>query len=282
MSPARSVTPTLWDRLVAMGDRPDDDEEERTRHRLLLFAGTLMSGGGLLWGSISVYGGLWEQSLVPYGYVVVTALNFLAFALWKNFRVARLVQVGASILLPFLFQWVLGGFKPSGSMMIWGLMGLVGSISFEEAALSFRWLALFLALTVVSAILEAGSFLVVPEGLGGHLLSTVFFGLNFAVVPTVVFGLALYFARSRALAIQNLAQTNAALAVSKREAEEASERADAANEAKGRFLAVVSHEIRTPTSARAPCTRRRRSCERSSSAGRRSRPRRSSRSSTGS
>jgi two-component system, sensor histidine kinase and response regulator len=43
-----------------------------------------------------------------------------------------------------------------------------------------------------------------------------------------------------------LAHTASALAVSKREAEEASERADAANEAKGRFLAVVSHEIRTP------------------------------------
>ncbi len=237
---------TFWGRVAAIGDRPGDDREERTKHRLMLFAGTLMSGGGLLWGSISVYGGLWEQSLVPYGYVVVTALNFATFALWKNFRFARLVQVGASILLPFLFQWVLGGFGPSGSMMLWGMVGLVGSLSFEEMGTSFRWIGLFLVLVVISAVLEARSVLVVPAGLGSHRLSVIFFGLNFTVVPSVVFGLALYFARSRGAAILSLAKTNAQLAVSKREAEEASQRADAANEAKGRFLAVVSHEIRTP------------------------------------
>lgn len=237
---------TFRDRIVAIGDRPGDDAEERAKHRLLLFAGTLMSGGGILWGSISAYGGLWEQSLVPYGYVVVTALNFAALAVWKNFRLARLVQVGASILLPFLFQWVLGGFGPSGSMMLWGMVGLIGSLSFEEVGASFRWIILFLVLAVVSAVLEARAVLVVPAGLGGHRLSVIFFGLNFTVVPSVVFGLALYFARSRAAAISSLAKTNAQLAVSKREAEEASQRADAANEAKGRFLAVVSHEIRTP------------------------------------
>jgi two-component system sensor histidine kinase/response regulator len=237
---------TFWQRLQAIADRPQDNAEERAKHRLLLFAGTLMSGGGMLWGSISAYGGLWEQSLVPYGYVVVTALNFVALALWKNFRLARLVQVGASILLPFLFQWVLGGFGPSGSMMLWGMVGLIGSLSFEEVGTSFRWIILFLVLVVVSAVLEARSVLVVPAGLGGHQLSVIFFALNFTVVPSVVFGLALYFARSREAAIQTLAKTNAQLAVSKREAEEASKRADAANEAKGRFLAVVSHEIRTP------------------------------------
>ncbi len=235
-----------WTGYMSMADRPGDDDQRLLEHRFLILAGTLMSGGGVLWGTISVFGGLFSQSLVPYGYVVVTVFNFLALAKWKNFAIARRVQIAASILLPFMFQWALGGFAASGGMMYWGMVGLVGSLSFDDTKTSMKLLLLFIILTVVSAALDAYSVLHVPAALGGRQLSALFIGLNFVVVSSMVFFLTLFFVQSRHEAIRSLKTKNTELAVSTRAAEEATRRADAANEARGRFLAVVSHEMRTP------------------------------------
>ena len=71
-------------RLGAIGDRPEDDESERLRHRLLVFMGVLMSVGGLLWGSLAMWFGLWMAACIPYAYVVITALNLLAFRATKR------------------------------------------------------------------------------------------------------------------------------------------------------------------------------------------------------
>ena len=38
--------------FAALGDRPGDGDEARQQHRLLIAMGTLMSGGGLLWGAL--------------------------------------------------------------------------------------------------------------------------------------------------------------------------------------------------------------------------------------
>ena len=104
-------------RLGAIADKPGDDDEQRLRHRLLIFGGLAMSGGGLLWGTLSVVFGLVLEAIVPYAYVVLTAVNLLVLKTTKRFGPARIVQIGASLLLPFAFQWALGGFMTSGAMM---------------------------------------------------------------------------------------------------------------------------------------------------------------------
>ena len=86
--------------------------------------------------------------------MLLTIINFLFFARSKNFQLARTIQVLISLLLPFFFQWSLGGFIVSGAVMLWAMLALAAAFTFQSAWLNVRWLAAFLALTVVSGIVE--------------------------------------------------------------------------------------------------------------------------------
>jgi len=109
-----------------------------------------MSCGGLLWGSIALYYGLTYQSFIPFRYAALRGLNMLYFKFSSNFKVVRLFQVFISLMLPFLFQASLGGFAASGFIMLWSVLALVASLSFEKFATSSIWLLLFIAGTLVS------------------------------------------------------------------------------------------------------------------------------------
>lgn len=104
--------------LSSIADQAHHTPEEKQRHRFLIYMGVLMSFGGILWGTITVLGGIYYQSLIPYGYFCITILNFIYLYNTKNFPTARFVQVLISLLLPFLLQWSLGGFVASGGVMI--------------------------------------------------------------------------------------------------------------------------------------------------------------------
>ena len=79
MSEAPNPTQSWVMRLGAIGDRPGDSDAERLKHRLLVFMGVLMSGGGILWGSIAASQHLFLPAIIPYGYTVATAFNLTYF-----------------------------------------------------------------------------------------------------------------------------------------------------------------------------------------------------------
>jgi class 3 adenylate cyclase len=182
---------SLLKTLLRIGDRPDDPDNVMLMHHFLVTMGIFMSFGGLIWGSISLSYGLLLQSLIPYSYTLLTILNFYLFKRNKNFQLTRFFQVLISLLLPFLFQWSLGGFVVSGAVMLWAMLALAASFTFQSAWLNVRWLAAFLALTVVSGVLEPylKAFAIqVPN----HV-TTLFFVLNIFVISSIVFGLNIFF-----------------------------------------------------------------------------------------
>ena len=195
-------------RLGAIGDRPEDDESERLRHRLLVFMGVLMSVGGLLWGSLAMWFGLWMAACIPYAYVVITALNLLAFRATKRFSATRTVQVLASLLLPFLFQWSLGGFESSGAVMLWAMLALVGSLTFSKANDAIGWIVVYAILTAASGLLEPvvhDHFSVDPA----PVVRTTFFVINVVTISSIVFGLTIYILFSRESTQRALTDANA-------------------------------------------------------------------------
>jgi signal transduction histidine kinase len=195
------------DRLLAsiqrIGAIPGVNEEEALRRRYLVYMGLLMSVGGVLWGVISTALGLHTASLIPFGYVGITAVNCTLFARDSNFERTRFIQVLASLLLPFFFQWALGGFAASGAMMIWALVALFGSLIFSEARTGMVWLGLFALLTVVSALLDP-LFSQLPGAplLRAHPVPVLAF--NLITVCGVAFGLSIALMASRLRATSRL------------------------------------------------------------------------------
>lgn len=175
----------------SVGVTPKDTPDLKAKKSFLVFLAAFMSGGGLLWGTIAISYGLVAESMIPYGYVAISILNIGAFSFSKNFRLARFVQILISLLLPFMFQWSLGGFFSSGLIMLWAILALVASPSFQSKRSSVIWLILFLGLTAASAIYDDTFYQSKPEILADH--SLLFLALNAAVISSIVYGLVIYY-----------------------------------------------------------------------------------------
>ena len=93
--------------IAAIGTRETDTATEKLRHGFLVYMGLLMGAGGLVWGTMTLYSGRIAPSAIPYGYTLLTAVNFIYFHFSKNFAVTRFIQMLMSLLLPFMFQWAL-------------------------------------------------------------------------------------------------------------------------------------------------------------------------------
>lgn len=181
-------------RFGRIGAVAGDAPELMLQKQFLVYLGGAMSLGGIMWGSLALWQGLLFAAVIPYGYTVVTFFNFLGFQLRKNFRIAKFVQIVISLLLPFMFQYSLGGFANTGSVMLWALISLVAAFTFENLQNMLFWLFLYVALTVALGVLDAQTprTLVVAED-----IKTFFFVLNIVVISTIVAGLSYYFLRNR-------------------------------------------------------------------------------------
>jgi len=161
-----------------------------------------MSMGGILWGSLCLYFGLLIPAVIPFGYAVITAINLTMFAVIRNFALARFVQVLISLLLPFLFQFSMGGFAETGGIMLWALISLVGAFTFEKLGNTLYWLALYVVLTVLLGVFETNSLALMQVS---RQMSTAFFVINITIISIIVSGLSYYFLKSRGTIMDELA-----------------------------------------------------------------------------
>jgi class 3 adenylate cyclase len=177
--------------IGAIGDKPSDNEDVKLKHFCLVHMGVLMSLGAAGWVCMSFYFGWYVQLAIAAGYILLTGVNFIYFSLSKNFNIVRFNQLLISLLLPFLFQWTMGGFIASGATMLWALLALMGSLTFQDSKSSLRWLGVYLILTILSGLMDAFQSVrhvnIPPE------LTTFFFTFNIFVVSATAFGLSIYF-----------------------------------------------------------------------------------------
>jgi signal transduction histidine kinase/DNA-binding response OmpR family regulator len=215
--------------LNRIGIAKTDPEEQALQKNFMVYLGSAMSLGGLVWGSICAVLGLYLQGLIPYGYTVLTIINFYYFHTTKNFIVSRFFQVLISLLLPFAFQFVMGGFVASGGVMLWSIISLISALTFVSVRTAMKWWAMYILITIGMGVFDPHSVKAYEASAG---LSVTFFVINITIISSIVFGLSYYFVDSNRKLGQRM--------------EVARQQAEAASRVKSEFLANMSHEIRTP------------------------------------
>ncbi len=185
----------LLEKLVTIGNKHDDTSVDKLNQSLMIYIGLALTFGGLIWGGICLKFDLPIQASIPLGYGVLTVINFIVFGFTKSFVFARTVQIFISVMLPFLFQWSLGGFVPSGAAMLWAMVALISMITIQSTKHNVFWLLVYVGLTVISGVINTKvanyvSYVDIPE-----FLSTVFFVLNISIISLCAVGLNIYFVK---------------------------------------------------------------------------------------
>ena len=171
--------------LNRIGIAPSDDSEIILKKNFVVYLGASMSAGALIWAALLIFFGLPWHALVPLSYVVITLVNFSSFHKSRHVSNAGFIQGSISICLPFLMQWLLGGFNASGIVMLWSVIALLGTITFASFRLSAFWFFFFVLLIFVSWQFE---YLNVKSVHIPIEVSRVLLIVNLTLVCTAVFG----------------------------------------------------------------------------------------------
>ena len=177
--------------LLTIADSDTNNHKEKLSHGFLIYMGLLMSVGGLLWGTFCIIYGLYIPAIIPFLYIAITIFNFTYLYFSKNFKCSRNIQILISLLLPFFFQFFLGGFISSGGNVLWSVLAVFGSFTLQKKRMTIVWLILFILLMITSGFVdsEAKQFEIgLSEG-----YSIFFFVINFILVISIIFSLYYYF-----------------------------------------------------------------------------------------
>ena len=192
-------------KISTVGDKSSDTPKEKLKHKFLIWMSIFMSFGGLIWGTLALRYDLMFPSIIPIGYTILSFLNLFLFSLYKNFYITRLFQLSISFLLPFFFQWSLGGFISSGSVMLWATLAIIGSLTFGDKKSSIQWLSFYIIMAIISGIFD-NSFrehrIILPEN-----ITLFFLVINITLVSAIVFGLTIYLQYQQELATHQLEDT---------------------------------------------------------------------------
>jgi adenylate cyclase len=184
----------LTRRLASIGSLPDEDAETRLPKTILVLSSILFMLAGLLWGCMYVYFGAGMAALIPLGYAIFSLFSLVRYGLTKQFERYRFAQLLLILLLPFLLMVALGGFVQGSAVILWGLISPLGSMIFDDARKSIRWIYAYLGLVVLSSILN------LTFDITSHLSDAqiqLFFVINFGGVGALIFLMFYYFVRQK-------------------------------------------------------------------------------------
>ena len=191
----RSSLAGLVRRLAFIGVAETDTDETRVQKAALTLAAVLVTALSIVWVGTYWVLGLARAAAIPFVYQVASVASFVLFARTKSYRFFRVSQAVMMTLLPFLLQWTLGGYVASSAVSLWALVAAIGTLFFFTADESIPWFVAFLALTLLSGLLEP----ILSEGSAAipDPLRTAFFVMNVTGVSLTAYALLQYAVRAR-------------------------------------------------------------------------------------
>ena len=181
--------------LAGIGTVPSDSEELRVRKAVLTLSSTLMASLASVWVLTYAVLGLWLSAAIPLAYQLASAASILTFARTRRYLLFRRSQLWMSLLLPFVLQWSLGGFKNSSAVCLWAVTSPLGALLFVGARQAWPWFGAFVGLVAVSGAIDpvlAGDAPHIPSG-----VVVSFFVLTVVGVAATAYTLLQYFVRAR-------------------------------------------------------------------------------------
>ncbi len=139
--------------------------------------------------------GLVVSAAIPFGYQVASIASLVVFARTKGYSFFRFSQAVMMTLLPFLLQWTLGGYVASSAVSLWALVPAIGTLFFFSARQSIPWFTAFLALTLLSGLIDP--FLARNPAPIPGAVQTAFFVLNVSAVSITAYVMLQYAVRAR-------------------------------------------------------------------------------------
>ncbi len=222
-----------YQRLAESGQKPEDSVELKRQKSLLVVVTLLKASICAGWYIPLALLGAVYAAAAPLFYQLATTLSVWMFARSKNLETFRSRQVLLILLLPMGVHFGLGGFGPSGGVIIWSFLAPLISLLFEGPRQSIRWFLAFVGAVIVAGVLESTGW--IPVYNLPWWMQQLFYVMNFVCVTGIVYAGVRYFA--------HLLEKEKEIQI------ELNQQLQQANEHKSKFLAGMSHELRTPLNA---------------------------------
>lgn len=181
--------------VAGLGALPSDSDEDRLRKGTLSLSSSLITLLAVIWVITYLVLGLRMSALIPFVYQCASVLSLVVFAHTRRFGLFRTSQLALMLVLPFVLQWSLGGFRNSSAVSLWAFWSPLGAVMFSGLRRAVPWFVGFAALTVFSAVIDphlAAAAARIPEA-----VIVSFFVLNILGVTATVFLLLFYFVGER-------------------------------------------------------------------------------------
>jgi adenylate cyclase len=189
----RRLRGPLLARIARIGAPAIETGDIRLRRVLLVASSLVCTVAGIIWGLTYLAVGAPVAATMPLAYSLAAAASTAAFAIRRQYRAYRYIQLALILLLPWLMSISLGGFQASSAVLIWSILAPLGALLFASVREATAWFVAFLVLVALTAMVPFSAFDdPLPPG-----FVNAFFGLNIAALFAIVFAMTAYFIRER-------------------------------------------------------------------------------------